>query len=251
MSGATLHLLDEPHLRSEAGLAALPSNVPGFLLAYLALHGDWQSREAVTAAFWPDRSASEGLHNLRVNLHRARQWLASLGLGERLEGERRRVRLALDCDVHAFRRAIDGPDAAAALDSYRRPFMHGMTLPGFPAIDDWLARERDAIARAWQDASLAAAARLESAGRDDEAWRLIQAVCRHDGASEAAVQAALRLARNGGEAARGLELFDRFAARLRSEVGAAPLAETSELARRLRAVEIGRASCRERVLCVV
>ena len=134
MSGPALHLLDEPHLRSHAGHAALPSNVPGFLVAYLASHGDWQSREAVTAAFWPDRSASEGLHNLRVNLHRARQWLASLGLGERLEGERRRVRLALDCDVPAFLSAIDSPDAAAALGAYHSPAAQSSPISSGPLV---------------------------------------------------------------------------------------------------------------------
>ena len=72
---ARLHLLDAPSLEGVGGRFGLPSSVPGVLLAYLGQRGDWVGRDTLQALFWPEASTGDVQHNLRVALHRARQWL--------------------------------------------------------------------------------------------------------------------------------------------------------------------------------
>lgn len=141
----TLVLLDVPHVRHGAQRRDLPSNVPGHLLAYLGLAGDWVTREALASLFWPDRPEPEAQHNLRANLHRMKKLLEAWGLGERLHVEQRRVRLALATDVAALRQAAGRGDAAQVRALHRQPFLSGMSLAGFPALQEWLAAERAAL----------------------------------------------------------------------------------------------------------
>src|SRR5215831_13188380 len=101
-----LRLLQTPLWAQSNAQHDLPATVPGWAVAFLALHGDWVSRERVAAVFWPDAATEEALHNLRVNLHRTRQVLAGWGVESQLEAERRRVRLQLPTDVAALRRAL-------------------------------------------------------------------------------------------------------------------------------------------------
>ena len=234
MATDLLCLLDEARLHRADGPVEWPCNVPGVLLARLAIDAQWHSRDALLALFWPDRAASEGLHNLRVNLHRARQWLAGHGLEDRLESERRRVRLHLDCDVRRFRAALAAGDWSGARQLRRAPLLRSVALPGFAAVDDWLGAERAGIERAWRDATLRDAERLAAIGRNDDAWAALAELSRHDPADERVVEAALRLARQTGEAARGLDLFDRFATHLQADLGALPSMPTLALAQALR-----------------
>ncbi|MBT9490187.1 MAG: AAA family ATPase [Rubrivivax sp.] len=141
----TLVLLDVPHLRRGPERIDLPSNVPGHLLAYLALRADWVTREALAGLFWPDRPEPEAQHNLRVNLHRMKKLLDSWGLAERLHGELRRVRVALHCDVHLLQQAAGRGDADGVRALHRQPLLSGMALAGFPAVQEWLAVERAAL----------------------------------------------------------------------------------------------------------
>jgi DNA-binding SARP family transcriptional activator len=141
----TLVLLDVPHLRRGTQRLDLPNNLPGHLIAYLALAGDWVTREALAAVFWPDRVQADAQHNLRVNLHRTKKQLDEWQLGASLHVEQRRVRLALDTDVARLRQAAGAGDFAAALNLCRRPFMSGMSLAGFPVLQEWLDQERAAV----------------------------------------------------------------------------------------------------------
>jgi len=77
--GPLLRLLATPHLLNGDQRRELPLNAPGLLLACLGLHGDWMPQERLILLFWPDASAADGQHHLRITLHRARQLLAGWG----------------------------------------------------------------------------------------------------------------------------------------------------------------------------
>ncbi len=142
----TLVLLDVPHLRHQGRRLDLPNNLPGHLLAYLGLAGDWVTREALAALFWPERPEAEAQHNLRANLHRMKKQLEAWDLAGRLHVEQRRVRLALASDAAALRQAAGAGDWARVRALHRQPFLSGMSLAGFPALQEWLAMERSALA---------------------------------------------------------------------------------------------------------
>jgi len=106
-----LHLFGTAHWH-DVERRELQDSLPGWLIAYLAYGGDWFARDALAALCWPDRPESEAQHNLRANLHRVRALATACGFGDRLEAERRRVRLRVDTDVAAFRRAVGRADWA-------------------------------------------------------------------------------------------------------------------------------------------
>ncbi len=172
MTGETrLVLLDVPHLQHAGRRLDLPNNVPGHLLAYLGLAGDWVTREALAALFWADRPEPDAQHNLRVNLHRMKKQLEAWGLDDRLQVEQRRVRLAVPCDVQALRQAAADGDHARVQALHQRPLLSGMSLPGFPALQEWLGGERAALAGLLEccgpaaDAASAAAPSLRAPAR--------------------------------------------------------------------------------------
>jgi tetratricopeptide (TPR) repeat protein len=141
----SLVLLDVPHLQHGSERRDLPSNVPGHLLAVLGHHGDWVTREALAGLFWPDKPEAEAQHNLRVNLHRMKKLLETWGLAEWLHVEQRRVRVALASDVHALREAAGAADWPTVRRLHRQPLLSGMSLAGFPALQEWLALARAAL----------------------------------------------------------------------------------------------------------
>jgi DNA-binding SARP family transcriptional activator len=81
MADRLLRLLGSPHLEVDGQRHDLPNNVPGFLVAWLAVRGDWAERDAIALVFWPDMAQAQSLHNLRANLHRLKSWLDGHGLG--------------------------------------------------------------------------------------------------------------------------------------------------------------------------
>ena len=132
-----LHLLDAPHFSGSGGRVGLPASVPGLLLAYLGQRGDWVGRETLMALFWPEAAVADAQHNLRVGLHRARLWLQPWAADDLLDGERRRVRFRVACDVADFRAACGRGDWAGALALRRASLLAGLALPGFTAVEEW------------------------------------------------------------------------------------------------------------------
>lgn len=230
-----LCLLASPQLHAGGTLHDLPNSLPGFLAARLAWQGDWASREALCALFWPERSDADALKNLRVNLHRLRQWLDERGCGELLHAEKRRVHLALPTDVAQFRAACGAGQWAEALARYRGSFMAGGSLPGLPAIDEWLHTQRQALAAAWREAALRQAHTLEAASQWPEAFALLHQQLDAELLAEDLVQALLRVAGPAGRADAALALHARFEEALGRELGLQPLPATTAAAAVLRA----------------
>lgn len=251
---ARLILLDTPHLRlgaaptgpsalpavqpgrdaANADRIDLPSNAPSALLAALALKRDWVPREQLTALFWPEVSAGDAQRSLRVTLHRVRQWLEAHGLGDRLEGERQRIRLSLATDVADFQQAVDRSDWAQATTLHRAALLSGFVLRGFDAFDRWLQLEREALVTAWRSAALRQAEVLVQAGDAAGAALCLQAQLRFDLLAEDVVQALLRVAAAAGERDSALATYERFRRHAQEELGLEPLAGTQALAEALR-----------------
>jgi DNA-binding SARP family transcriptional activator/tetratricopeptide (TPR) repeat protein len=232
---ALLHLFGTPHWRSAEGARHdLPDKLPGWLLAHLAYRADWTGRDALAGLFWPDRSDDEAQHNLRANLHRVRSLLAGWGLGDRLEAERRRVRVLLPTDVADFRGALGRGDWGAAAAPPDGPLLAALSFRGFPLLEAWAATERSAFAAAWADASAKAAAAREAAGDVDGAVGLLLALLAPGEGPEEALQSLLRLAAGTPRRDEALATYERFRRRLADDLGVAPAERTAALAEALR-----------------
>jgi DNA-binding SARP family transcriptional activator/tetratricopeptide (TPR) repeat protein len=229
-----LQLFGTPRVVGEgARLHDLPESLPGYLVAYLAWRADWLSRESLAALLWPDMPDADAQRNLRVNLHRVRTLLATLGLEAGFEADRKRVRLQVATDVAAFQHALGRADWHQATELQPAPLLATFGFRGFPLLEAWAAQEREALSSAWQAAGLKRAAQAEQSGQVDQATavllRLDQA-----GSSEEVVQALLRVASAAGQTPQALAAYDRLCLHLHEELERVPMPDTLALARALR-----------------
>jgi tetratricopeptide (TPR) repeat protein len=149
----------------------LPMTVPGALIVVLAASEAGLPRERLAALFWPDAAATDALHHLRVNLHRARTLLRGWGVGDGLQAQGQRVRLSLPTDLACWRpSAADGPP----LDPADWP--QGWRLNGYDGFAQWCADTAQALHRRWLRDSRTAAPEPTAApappARDAEHQRL-------------------------------------------------------------------------------
>ncbi len=232
-----LVLLDRPHLRLGLTRHELPPNAPVAVLAFLGAQGDWVARERVMTLLWPDASEQAAQHHLRVTLHRARLIAAQWGFGERLQTERRRLRLDLPCDVVAFRQAVGRADWAQAVALHAAPLLSSFNVRGFAAFDEWASLEREALTATWRSAALRQAAALEGHGNASAAAALLQDQLHDELLAEDTLQALLRVAAAAGARDAALQAYERFCRRARDELGLDPLPGTQALAQSLRRAE--------------
>jgi len=230
--GGRLHLFGTAHWRGGRRIE-LQDSLPGWLIAYLAYGGDWLAREALAALCWPDRPESEAQHNLRANLHRARALATAWGIGDRLEAERRRVRLHIDTDVAAFRGAVGRGDWSQAVALQPEPLLSSLSFRGFALLEAWARGEREALREAWRGAVLRQAHDAERAGDAARAADGLLQMLRQGDPTEDAVQALLRVAAAGGRRTEASAAYEQLCRHLHQDLGLAPTDATIALARAL------------------
>lgn len=234
---SSLILFGSPHLARSDNLFELPATAPSGLLTVLALAGGWMARDQLSLLFWPDSGTADAQRQLRVTLHRSRQWLASAGHEEALQTERQRARLLMPSDVAGFREAIARGDWPAALALQRAPLLEGHAVRGFAQLDEWISHQRDALRADWRRAARAHADALERAGDAGGAFILLRSQLQDDLLAEDTLQALLRVAPAAGERVAALTLFERFRGRAADALGLAPMPQTMALVEGLRRVD--------------
>lgn len=215
-----LHLLDTPHWSSAGKRTDLPTTLPGWTVAFLALQDDWIARDRLCTLLWPDASSTDAQHSLRVNLYRVRALLTTWGVAHALDTERRRVRLDLPTDVAELRRALHGGNSASQLAGYRRPLLEGMSFAGFPAFQEWVELERGALHSRWREAALAC---LSADGvSPDQSFELSRTMLAADPLDEQALAHQLQCLVERGRTGDARRVFEQFRARLLEELGVEP-----------------------------
>lgn len=223
-----LRLLGEISLDRGTGEAPrLPTRKTALLLAFLALAGATRSRrEALCAAFWPDRDDAQARNSLRQGL------AADPAAGLRIEGDVEAVQLlgrpedvdAWQFDVLVASTAPETLARAAAL--WRGDLLDGMTLP--EPLDQWFAPHR----QRFRDKALLLAERLSLAQEDAAAEAgaaLAERLLLRDPAAEEAHRALIRVHLRHGRAAAARRQFETCREALRRELDAAPDPQTEAL----------------------
>jgi predicted ATPase len=213
-----LHLLGTPQWRTATGSHPLPNTLPGWTIAFLALQAGWVARDRLTALFWPDVASVEALHNLRMALHRVRPLLAEWGVEAALEAERRRVRLVLPTDVAALRQTAS--DASRPAREYSGVLMSSMDFSGFPALEEWAALERAALASTWRESLLERLARISAT--EPQAVALAQQLLAADALDETALLQLLRALRAQDRPHEADRHYAQYRERLQRELGVEP-----------------------------
>ena len=223
--------------------AAWGSARPRELLVYLLMHPEGRTKEQVGLAFWPDASTAQVRNNFHVTLHRLRKALGGTDWVA-LAGERYRVDRALidEFDVTAFERDVldlrraplQDATAAEATSRFERALARyrGDFLDGEP-VGDWHVEHRARLQRLCVDALMELGARYADQSRHAKAAETFWRVLARDELHEEALRALIRALTESGERSQAIRAYQRFAGRLRHELGADPAEETTRLLERL------------------
>jgi DNA-binding SARP family transcriptional activator len=175
-----LRLLGAPQVELEAGPLGLPPQKPVYLLIRLALEGDWVSREALSALFYPDQPEPEARHRLRLLVARVH----ALSWARGFEAETRRLRWRVPNDVLAVREALGRADWATVVALHARPLLEGFPVGDAPGFEAWLEAERAALVNAWREAALRRSGEFGARGEHREAAALLRGLLEREGLAE-------------------------------------------------------------------
>lgn len=124
-----------------------PTQKVAALLAYLALHPNWQGREKIAEEIWSDQPEGKGLASLRNALSVLRRILEPAGVGSpsALESTRTHCRLSralCGCDVWEFEEAVLRRDFDLAVELYSDDLLPDV-------YDAWLDSLRESYRRSF------------------------------------------------------------------------------------------------------
>ncbi len=225
-----LSLFSLPRVQDGEQQAAFPLIKPTFLLVFLALRGEWVSREELTRLLRGADDEGASLGSLRLLLTRARR-LESGGfmLAGGLEAQPRRVRWQVASDVKLFRQSLVQRRWAEATSLYAAPLLHGLPTVNLPGVQEWLDGERAALHGLWLAAVSGHEQALLESGNVDEAARLLRRALTFDPLSEETLQRFVRASVQAGRREEALHAAERFTARLQSDLGLTPTPATLTL----------------------
>lgn len=176
-----LYFLGSPRIERDGRTIAPDTRKATALLAYLAVTGQFQTRDALAALLWPDMDDRHARAALRRTLSSLRAFAGDTalyvsrdGLGVNPDG--------LWCDVNVFEAAvtetgdhahtpdISRPECIARLEAavalYRDTFLSGFSLRDSATFDDWQLVVGEGLRRSLTTAL----ARLVAAHSDAGAW---------------------------------------------------------------------------------
>jgi DNA-binding SARP family transcriptional activator len=204
------------------------------LLIYLARSPrHTRSREQLVGLLWGDRTEAAARHSLSEALRVIRHHAGEASV-EATAGQVRLVPGFVEVDVDHLEALAEAEQWEAAAELIAGEFLEGFAVPGSSEFEDWLAAEREAWRRRGVDILVRGADALARTGRTQEASALASRALALDPVSERALGAAIRCLSLLGDRGGALELFERFSARLREEVGTEPGEETRALVERVR-----------------
>ncbi|HEX5630675.1 MAG TPA: BTAD domain-containing putative transcriptional regulator [Acidimicrobiia bacterium] len=237
-----LSLLGTPEVLVDGSPLVVDTRKATALLAYLAIEGGEHARDHLVELLWPDTDPERSRSSLRRTLSTLR---TALG-GRWVEADRAAVRMTrngVTVDVDEFASLADdlhGHDAATtcprclpemrrAAALFRGEFLAGFVVRDAPAFESW-ARIRSEQATRRADRVLQRLAAAEASAGDysraiETAWRRIGV----DPLHEEAYRAAMLLHAWAGDRSGAVDAYRRLVAALDTELGVAPLEETSEL----------------------
>lgn len=242
MPHLTLTLLGPPRIERDGQPVSLDTRKAVALLAYLAVTGQRQSRDAVAALLYPDYDQSRS----RATLRRTLSSLKSAIGDPALQIDRESVALAPDaglwCDVAQFQQLLAQcqdhghgahdvcPRCLAPLHEaatlYQHDFLAGFTLRDSAAFDDWQRFETERLRRELLSALERLVRLLTTEGNLAAAIGQAQRLLAIDPLHEPAHRVLMLLYVWTGQEQAALRQYRACVAALNEELGVAPLPDT-------------------------
>jgi predicted ATPase/DNA-binding SARP family transcriptional activator len=224
----TLNLLGEATLRSSGEPITFVADMRYQLLAYLALAGEWVSRDKLADLFWSD-TTDVARKNLRQLLRRVQTfpWL------ENLEVERERIRWLILTDVALFQEAVQKGEVDEALTLYKGALLKGLDDYDDTGFASWLELERERLHSTLRELALERADKLVQTKQAAKAASLLRSLLEDDDLDEEVLALYLEAARSAGLKHQALRTYQDFRRRLRKELDLEPSTVTTQLAEML------------------
>jgi DNA-binding SARP family transcriptional activator len=192
-----------------------------------------RSRDHLVGLLWGDRGETAARHSLSEALRVIRRHAGEAAV-EASGGQIRLTPGVIEVDVEHLESLAEAEQWEQAAELIAGEFLEGFSVPGASEFEDWLAAERESWRRRGVDVLVRGADALAQSGRTHEASALAARALALDPRSERALAASLRCLSLLGDRSGALELYERFAARLKDEVGTEPGDETRALIERIR-----------------
>jgi len=242
----TFYFLGAPRLEKNKRPLALDTRKAIALAAYLALTQTAHERDELAAFFYPDADTARARAALRRTLSTLKT-----ALGENaLDIEREMLGLNLEkirVDVLEFRalaRQNDFESLTRAAELYQGDFLAGFTLRDSPAFDEWQFFEAESLRKQFAGALEQLVAFESERGASKRAIEYARRWLALDSLHEPAHRALMLLYARDGQRAAALRQYHECVRQLDSELGVAPLPETTEL---YRAIQENRLTTNDRL----
>lgn len=229
----TFYFLGAPRLEKNKRPLALDTRKAIALAAYLALTRAAHERDELAAFFYPDADTARARAALRRTLSTLKT-----ALGENvLDIERETLGLNLEkirVDVLEFRalaRQNDFESLTRAAELYQGDFLAGFTLRDSPAFDEWQFFEAESLRKQFAAVLEQLVARETERRNPKRAIEYARRWLALDSLHEPAHRALMLLYARDGQRAAALRQYHECVRQLDSELGVAPLPETTELYR--------------------
>lgn len=201
------------------------------LLAYLAMPrpGTWHRRDAILAAFWPDADQGRARTSLRNALYSLRRHLEEGAIRTRGADDVSIDADKVTTDVAGMLDDLADGRPSAALARYVGELLPALHIAEAGGFEEWLDVER---ARVKSLARKAVAQVVDACEKSGDVQGAIDAVRRAtalDPEDETAIRRLLTLLGRSGDRSQALAVYETFRARMSSEFGVAPSAETRAL----------------------
>ncbi|HLY05816.1 MAG TPA: BTAD domain-containing putative transcriptional regulator [Rhizomicrobium sp.] len=210
------------------------------LLAYLCIEQKPVGRERLATLLWGDRGDEQARASLRQTIYELRSPLG----GDRLlrtEGDTVAIGERVSTDIEAIETAAQSGDLErlrAALSEWRGEILEDLSSID-AAFDTWLETARVHIAAMIIDAALRAAKAGMANGQIEQSRAIVNLLQERDSTNEMVLRLGLTLDHLAGDSASLHRRYERFRKLLKSELDAAPSAETQRLFRELDARSSG------------
>ena len=215
------------------------------LLVYLALHPGKQSRETLSALFWPDYAQEKAFAYLRRSLWEVHHMLGEGWLDVDREAIGFNPDAGLSLDVAEFQshltaiqqhdhpNSLPCPECAAHLHTaallYRGDFLDGFNLRDSAAFEDWQLLQREKLRGDYARALQKFAELLYQAGALSEATAFAQRWLALDTFNEEAHRLLMKAYARSGQRHQAVRQYQECLRILQAELGVIPDAATTDL----------------------
>jgi DNA-binding SARP family transcriptional activator/pimeloyl-ACP methyl ester carboxylesterase len=199
------------------------------LIAYLADARTPVGREHMAGLRWPEADTDTARSRLRHTLHKIRLAFAV----DVIEADRTSLALApslrTSVDVHAFETACAEGELNEAVRLYAGDFLHGLSIEGCAALEEWAFFRREALRSRLVQALERLVERELAAGDPRAAIATATRLVGLDPLSESAQRHLINAHLRAGDRAAAERQYEACARLLRAELGVEPDAQTRAL----------------------